>query len=68
MPAIDANCFCATGNISPRTICVSRTMATPKLPVMRNRLSSTQKIGFSMISNQPQSIARSKPAMPCLSW
>ena len=65
--AMEANCFCATGNINPRMMTVSSMIARPKLPTSAKRWLSSQRIGFSRISNQPQSIARLKLGMPAFS-
>jgi len=67
MAAMEANWRWAIGNMMPRTITVSRMMATPKLPTNLNSDVSSQKIGFSNQRNQPQSMARPKLEMPCFS-
>ena len=62
-----ANCFCAIGNISPRTINVRQMIATPKLPMRWNSQFSSSKIGRMNQRNQPQSIAMPNLAMPAFS-
>ena len=57
----------STGTAGPRTISVSRMIATPKLPTALNSQSSSMKIGFSNQRNQPQSIARLKLGIPAFS-
>ena len=54
--AIEANCFCAMGNMNRRTMIVRPIIATPKLPNTPNSQWSIQKNGMAMNQNQPQSI------------
>ena len=67
MAAMLANWRWATGNINPRTISVSRMMATPKLPVAWKIQVSSDRIGCSKNQNQPQSSDFEKLTMPAFS-
>ena len=65
--AIDWNCFCAIGNMMPRTISVRQMIATPKFPTVWNRNISKSKMGRMKNSNQPQSIDLESLVMPASS-